>query len=170
MTSFGMGSRLVGIKAGGDELPANVVIACDGVNSILAQKAGLRGELSPHDVKQGVKEVIQLPRELLEQRFNLAGDEGIAWEFIGSCTRGLPGGGFIYTNKDSLSVGIVVQLNAIIEKEFTANDLLEDFKKHPAVARPTSRGYPGGILGTSDTRFWDRDDAQSPCQWTSCGW
>jgi electron transfer flavoprotein-quinone oxidoreductase len=93
------GSQVTGIKAGGDELPANVVIACDGVNSILAQKAGLRNELSPRDVKQAVKEVIQFPRELLEQRFSLVGDEGIGWEFIGSCTRGLPGGAFIYTNK-----------------------------------------------------------------------
>jgi electron transfer flavoprotein-quinone oxidoreductase len=128
------GNRIVGIIAGGDKLPADVVIAGDGVNSILAQKAGLRGELKPQDIKQGVKEVIALPRETIEQRFNLSGDEGIAWEFIGSCTRGLPGGGFIYTNKDSLSVGIVVQLNALAEKQVKANDLLEDFKRHPAVA------------------------------------
>jgi electron transfer flavoprotein-quinone oxidoreductase len=129
------GNRIVGIIAGGDKLPADVVIAGDGVNSVLAQKAGLRGELKPHDVKQGVKEVLQFPRELLGQRFNLTGDEGIAWEFIGSCTRGLPGGGFIYTNKDSLSVGVVVQLNALAQKQVKANDLLEGFKRHPAIAR-----------------------------------
>jgi electron transfer flavoprotein-quinone oxidoreductase len=129
------GSRIVGITGGGDRIPADVVIACDGVNSILAQKAGLRGELKPRDVKQGVKEVLQFPRELLEQRFNLTGDEGIAWEFIGSCTRGLPGGGFIYTNKDSLSVGVVVQLNALAQQQVKANDLLEGFKSHPAIAR-----------------------------------
>jgi electron transfer flavoprotein-quinone oxidoreductase len=128
------GNRVVGIKAGSDELPAGVVIACDGVNSFLAQKAGLRGELKPQDVKQGVKEVIALPKETIEQRFNLGGDGGIAWEFIGSCTRGLPGGGFIYTNKESLSIGVVVQLNTLIERGIKANDLLEDLKKHPAVA------------------------------------
>ena len=129
------GNQVVGIKAGSDELPADVVIACDGVNSTLAQKAGLRGELKPNEVKQGVKEVITLPRETIEQRFNLTGGEGIAWTFVGSCTAGLPGGGFIYTNKDSLSVGLVVQLNALIEKQVRVNDLLEGFKKHPAVAR-----------------------------------
>ena len=134
------GNQVVGVKAGGDELPASVVIACDGVNSILAQKAGLRDELRPRDVKQGVKEVIQLPRQTIEQRFNLAGDEGIAWEFIGSCTRGLPGGAFIYTNKESLSVGIVVQLNALVDNGIKANDLLEDFKKHPAVANVFTEG------------------------------
>ena len=129
------GTKVVGIKAGGDELPADVVIACDGVNSALAQKAGLRGELKPQEVKQGVKEVITLPRETIEQRFNLTGDEGVAWTFVGSCTQGLPGGGFIYTNKDSLSVGLVVQLNALIDKQVRANDLLEGFKQSPTVAR-----------------------------------
>lgn len=129
------GNRVAGVKGGGDELPASVVVACDGVNSILAQKAGLRGELKPGEVKQGIKEVIAFPPETMEQRFSLTGDEGIAWEFIGSCTRGLPGGGFIYTNKDSLSVGIVVQLNALIERGIKANDLLEDFKNHPTVAK-----------------------------------
>ena len=134
------GNQVVGIKAGSDELPASVVIACDGVSSLLSQKAGLRGELKPHEVKQGVKEVLQFPRELLEQRFNLSGDEGIAWEFVGACSRGLPGGGFIYTNKESLSVGLVVQLNALAEKQVKANDLLEGFKQHPAVARFLEEG------------------------------
>lgn len=128
------GPQVAGIKAGGDELPASVVIACDGVNSALAGKAGLRGEFLPRNMKQGVKEVIQLPRQLIEQRFNLTGEEGVAWEFIGYFTRGLPGGAFIYTNKESLSVGIAVQLSALVESKITANDLLEDFKQHPAVA------------------------------------
>jgi electron transfer flavoprotein-quinone oxidoreductase len=127
------GKAVAGIKAGGDELPASVVVACDGVNSLLAEKAGLRGRLSSRDMKQGVKEVLQLPRQLIEQRFNLRREEGIAWEFIGSFTRGIPGGAFIYTNKESLSIGVVVQLNALVEKKVSANDLLEDFKRHPAV-------------------------------------
>lgn len=129
------GNRIVGIIAGDDKLPADVVIACDGVNSILAQKAGLRGELKPHELKQGVKEIIALPQETIERRFGLSGREGIAWEFVGSCTMGLPGGGFIYTNKESLSIGIVVQLNALAQKQVKANDLLEGFKRHPAIAR-----------------------------------
>ncbi|MBA7578385.1 Electron transfer flavoprotein-ubiquinone oxidoreductase [subsurface metagenome] len=129
------GNQIVGIIAGGDKLPADVVIACDGVNSMLAQKAALRGELKPHELKQGVKEIIALPQETIERRFGLSGSEGIAWEFVGSCTMGLPGGGFIYTNKESLSIGIAVQLNALTQKQVNANDLLEGFKRHPAIAR-----------------------------------
>jgi electron transfer flavoprotein-quinone oxidoreductase len=128
------GSKVSGIKAGGDDLSADVVVACDGVNSILVEKAGLRGDLSPKDMKQGVKEVIQLPREVIEQRFNLKGKEGIAWESLGTFTKGIPGGAFIYTNEDSLSIGVVVQLNALAEKSVKANDLLEEFKQHPEVA------------------------------------
>lgn len=128
------GDRVAGIHAGGDALPANVVVACDGVNSLLAQKAGLRGELSAHQVKQGIKEVIALPRELIEERFGVTGEEGIAWEFLGTWTRGVPGGAFIYTNQESLSVGIVVQLSALVEKRIKANDLLEEFKAHPLVS------------------------------------
>ena len=89
---------MVGVKAGGDNIPANVVIACDGANSILAQQAGLRGEFKPHDVKQGVKEVISLPQSVIEQRFNVKDGEGVAWQFLG-CTRGLPGGGFVHNSR-----------------------------------------------------------------------
>jgi len=146
-------NAVAGIKAGGDELPASVVIACDGVNSDLTDKAGLRGKLSSRDIKQGVKEVIQIPRQLLEQRFNLSGEEGIAWEFIGSFTRGIPGGAFIYTNKESLSVGIVAQLSALCEKKIGANDLLEDFKQHPSVAALLAGGnlveYSAHLIPTS---------------------
>lgn len=134
------GKRIIGIKAGGDELPASVVIACDGVNSVLAEKAGLRGKLSPRDMKQGVKEVIQLPRDQIEQRFNLDGEEGVAWEFIGTFTGGIPGGAFIYTNRETLSVGIVVQLNELAEKRIRADDLLEEFKQHPAVSNLLAGG------------------------------
>jgi electron transfer flavoprotein-quinone oxidoreductase len=128
------GNQVKGINAGGDEIPANVVVACDGVNSLFAEKAGLRKKLAPSSLKQGVKEVIQLPHETIEQRFFLSGEEGVAWESLGSFTQDIPGGGFIYTNKDSLSVGVVVQLDALAEKQVKANDLLEGFKQHPEIA------------------------------------
>lgn len=147
------GRKVVGIKAGNDELPSNVVVACDGVNSLLAQKAKLRGEIKPRDVKQGVKEVIELPREVIECRLGLKDNEGISWQFIGNFTRGVPGGAFIYSNKDSLSVGVVVLLKALKEKDFTANNLLEDFKKHPVVAGLLEGGklveYSGHLIPTA---------------------
>jgi electron transfer flavoprotein-quinone oxidoreductase len=127
------GNKIKGVKVGKEEFPVDVVVVAEGANSLLAQKAGLRKEYSPRDMKQGVKEVIRLPRETIEARFNLQGEEGVAMEFVGACTRGLPGGGFLYTNRDSLSLGIVVQLEALLKSQIKASDLIEDFKNHPTI-------------------------------------
>ena len=97
------GSRVSGIKAGGDEIPASVVVACDGVNSLMAEKAGLRKKLSPQFLKQGVKEVIVLPKETIDQRFKLSGEEGIAWESLGPFTQDIPGGGDCTDRNGSLT-------------------------------------------------------------------
>lgn len=128
------GDAVTGVKAGNETFPGSVVILADGANSLLAAKAGLRKDYNFHDVKQGVKEVIKLSREIIENRFQLQGDNGAVMECIGSCTRGLPGGGFLYTNRDSVSVGVVVQLSALVENRTKASDLLEDFKSHPVIA------------------------------------
>lgn len=127
------GSAVKGVKAGDDEFRSNAVILADGVNSLLALKGGFRKEFTPHDVKQGVKEVIRLPREVIEERFNIRNGQGVVLECIGSCTRGLPGGGFLYTNRDSVSIGVVVQLSSVLSEKIKASDLIEDFKKHPAI-------------------------------------
>lgn len=112
---------------------ANVVIAADGVNSILAQKAGLRDEISPLDVSLSVKELIELPQKTIEERFNLSGNEGLAGHFIGSITQGVNGGAFLYTNKASISIGVVAHLASLARSRKTAYDILDDFKSHPSV-------------------------------------
>lgn len=127
--------RVSGVKVGDEEFPSDIVILADGVNSLLAKKAGLRSDFLPEDMKQGVKEVIELPRETIEQRFNLVNDEGAAIEFVGTCTRGLPGGGFLYTNKNSLSLGLVIELGSLVKSKLKASDLLEEFKHHPEISR-----------------------------------
>jgi len=129
------GNRFAGVRVGKEEFPSDAVVLAEGVNGILARKAGLRKELIPGDVKQGVKEVIELPRSVIEDRFKVRGNEGAALEFVGTCTRGLPGGGFIYTNKEGLSVGVVVDLAALVKERLKASDLLESFKAHPDIQK-----------------------------------
>ena len=99
--------RVVGVRTGrpDGDLYADVVIAADGVNSLLAQNAGLRKELPPDEVALAVKEVIALPRETIEARFNVTGDQGVTIELYGDATWGMVGTAFIYTNRDSLSIG-----------------------------------------------------------------
>jgi len=131
--------KVVGVKAGDDELEANVVILADGVNSILGEKLGLVKRISPHNVAVGAKELIELPQDVLESRFNLQGDEGMAWMFAGTPSDGRMGGGFLYTNKTSISLGVVIGLEGIGDAKKSVPQMLEDFKEHPAV-KPLIKG------------------------------
>ena len=129
------GDKVIGVDASGEEILSDVVILADGVNSLLAQQIGMKKELKPSEVAVGVKEVLSLDEETINQRFGLRGNEGCAWLSAGDPTAGSFGGGFIYTNKDSLSVGIVATLEDIgYTGEETVPRLLDRFKEHPSVA------------------------------------
>lgn len=91
--------KVVGVEADGDVIEAKTVILADGVNSILAEKLGMAKRVKPTDVAVGVKELIELPKSVIEDRFQLQGNQGAACLFAGSPTDGLMGGGFLYTNE-----------------------------------------------------------------------
>ena len=124
---------IVGVRAGDETLRARAVVAADGANSFLAQAAGLRSRNKPHDIALGVKGIVKLPRETIEERFGLTGDEGAACAFVGDVTRGLAGGAFVYTNIDTLSVGMVIRLDDLIASGVKSSQLLQDFLVHPLV-------------------------------------
>jgi len=111
-----------------------VVIAADGAVSLLARKAGMRRDFTADQFSLGVKEVIQLPPGALEERFNLLGDEGVSNEYLGLMGEGLHGGAFLYSNKESLSLGVVVQAHSLKSKKATIYEALDQFKRHPVVA------------------------------------
>ena len=71
------------------DLTASLVIACDGVNSFLAKEAGIYHHADAKHFTLGAKEVLALPRDEIEKRFGLTGDEGADFEIIG-CTQGIP--------------------------------------------------------------------------------
>jgi len=128
--------RVVGVKTepGGDELRCDVVISSEGANSFLAEQVGLR---KPHDAKHmavAVKEVIGLSRETIEDRFQLNDNEGSAYEVFGHAVQGTFGSGFVYTNKESLSIGIGATIHDMTRHNLNPNDVLEQFKKHPSIA------------------------------------
>ena len=128
------GKCVVGVKAGDDELRAHVVVAADGVNSFIAQEVGLRTKQPLNHLATGVKCVVTLPRETIESRFNLTGDEGAAFAVVGDCTQGVGGGGFMYTNTDSVSVGVVLRLDDLTAKEKVATEVFNHFLSHPFIA------------------------------------
>jgi electron transfer flavoprotein-quinone oxidoreductase len=127
---------VIGVTTGDPdgELYANVVVLADGANSLLAQRAGLRREWAPMDQALVAKELIALPAEKIEDRFNLPTGLGTALEIFGESTWGLLGYGFIYTNQESLSIGTGALLADLISSGRNVNDMLDRFKRHPAIA------------------------------------
>jgi electron transfer flavoprotein-quinone oxidoreductase len=126
------GGKIVGIRAGTDEMRADIVVAADGVNSLLGQKAGLFPDATPNSVGLGVKETIELPDNLISARFGVKDTEGAARVAIG-CTDGISGGAFLYTNKGSISIGIVFNLVEAAKQKRQVQDIFQDFKMHPAI-------------------------------------
>jgi electron transfer flavoprotein-quinone oxidoreductase len=130
--------RVVGVRCdrrGGDVF-ADVVVLADGVNSLLARKAGFHPEIPPNHVALAVKEMLFLPQETLESRFNIKEDEGVVIEMMGKITDGMMGTGFLYTNTDSVALGVGCMLSDL---KANANRsapyaLLERMKKHPSIA------------------------------------
>lgn len=128
--------KVIGVTTGepDGELLANVVVLADGANSLLAQRAGLHKEWKPIEQALVAKELIALSSEKIEDRFGLPAGMGTALEIFGESTWSLLGYGFIYTNKESLSIGTGGLLADLIESGKNVNDMLDRFKKHPAIA------------------------------------
>ena len=123
-----------GVRTELEEYYSDIVVLADGVNSLLAKQIGLRGDLSPEDVALSVKEVIKLPQEVINERFHVNDDEGCIYEIFGGPMLGMLGLGFLYTNKNSVSIGLGVTLSELIEKGIRPYDLLDKLKSHPEIA------------------------------------
>ncbi|MEK8026543.1 FAD-dependent monooxygenase [Pseudaquabacterium rugosum] len=132
------GTRCIGVRCDrmGGEVYADVVILADGVNSTLARKAGFHGEIQAKNVALAVKEILFMPEETIQARFNVGEESGVVIEMMGSVTEGMVGTGFLYTNKESLTIGVGCMLS-----DFKANPnrtspytLLEKLKRHPSIA------------------------------------
>ncbi|MEG0324660.1 MAG: FAD-dependent oxidoreductase, partial [Raoultibacter sp.] len=128
--------RVMGVRAGEDEITAEVVLLCDGVNSLLTEKAVGYKRPPASGIAVGIKQVIEVPAATITDRVLAGSDnEGAAWLFSGYSTHGTFGGGFMYTNKDSISLGIVAGIEATMNHgKVPVYQMLEDLKNHPAVA------------------------------------
>ena len=128
--------QVVGVRAGRaeGEVYADVVIAADGVNSVLAREAGLRSGFRPEHLATAVKEIIALPATAIESRFGVTGGQGVTIEMFGAATMGMVGTGFIYTNRESVSIGAGATIRDLNDFGINPNDLLEHLKAHPLVA------------------------------------
>jgi len=133
--------RVAGVRTGRDDgdVLADCVILAEGANALISEAAGLRKPMSPTNRVNAVKEVLALPPEIIEDRFHLEGNQGAAFEYFGGAVKGMVGSGFIYTNKDSISVGVGCLIEDLLNTKTKPYELLDEFKAHPAVA-PLLRG------------------------------
>ena len=131
------GPRVHGIEQGGETMTAPVTIIADGANSRLSLGTPIRPDprLSADATELGMKEVYRLDASVIQDRFNVGPDEGHAEEWVtGIFPPGVMGGGFLYTNRDTLSVGLILNLRSMFGKGVYSHDLIEKFKLHPAIA------------------------------------
>lgn len=127
------GTQIVGVRAGEDILRAKVTVAADGVNSFLAQYAGIRPKEPMEHYGVGVKSVIRIGEDKVQDRFHLTDNEGAAYAIVGDCTQGVAGGGFMYTNKDTISIGVVLMLGDLVEKGLSSSDVHDHMLTHPYI-------------------------------------
>jgi electron transfer flavoprotein-quinone oxidoreductase len=126
--------HVVGVRTDREgDVRARVVVACDGVNSFLAKEAGLYPGFSRDHMTLGVKEVLAIPRGEIEARFGLTGREGADLEIVGG-TQGIPGGAFVYTNLDTVSIGAVLGLDGLAASKRRPEDVIAGLKAHPSLA------------------------------------
>jgi len=127
--------KVIGVRTDRDDsiIYADVVVLAEGVSGLVGTRAGLRSIPKPDTVALAVKEMHFMPQETIAARFNLQGDEGVVIETAGTITKGMTGTGFIYTNKECLSIGIGCLISDFTETAQTPYGLLEAFKAHPAV-------------------------------------
>src|SRR6056297_3430453 len=151
MTSETGGGLLTGVRVNGllrengkivgvtcdelDPIRADFVVAADGVNSERARDAGLMDWDEPDEWFQGVKAVVNVPPDVIDERFDVGPDSGAAHLFSGDLFEGVRGGGFLYTNEDSLSIGTVFHLDSIVAEEAEPHELLDHLLTHPLLAQ-----------------------------------
>lgn len=164
--------RIIGVQTDRPEgdIYAPVTIICEGVNNLLTQKAGLIDhDLKPETVALVVKQLISLPTETINARFGLPDAEhGLAVSVIGDISLGLTGLGFIYTCKDSVSLGVGVDLDVLDNHHVRPYDLMQHFLKHPQIAPLIAGGqmmeYGGHLIPEGGGSI-----CQS-CMGTGCWW
>jgi electron transfer flavoprotein-quinone oxidoreductase len=115
------------------DLTASVVIACDGVNSFIAKDAGLYTSVDASNYTLGVKETLSLPKSVIDERFGVRDNQGVDIEILGG-TSGVNGGGFIYTNLDTIALGVVLKLPKLSAQKKRPEEIIAELKRHPAIA------------------------------------
>ena len=115
------------------EFEVKAIIAADGVNSEVADMTGARQKFSPEELYQGVKVITKLPEDIINERFKITSEEGTAHLFAGDVTLHHIGGGFLYTNRETLSIGAVYHYDSLMTKSIQPYELVDALLLNPLV-------------------------------------
>ena len=144
----------------GPPLRCKIAIAADGANSFLAKQAGLLKDPGPGSYTLGVKRVLRLGAAEIDRRFAVASPgDGVDIEILG-CTGAVPGGGFLYTNADTVSIGLVLALGGLAAAKTRPEELLDRLQRHPSI-EPLLRGaeaveYGAHLIPEAGFSRWPR--------------
>jgi alkylation response protein AidB-like acyl-CoA dehydrogenase/flavin-dependent dehydrogenase/ferredoxin-like protein FixX len=148
--------RIIGIATNRGPLYAELVFLAEGDASHLVTREGYErytGQRETPKFLHGIKEVLELPAGAIEESFGVGPEEGVAYEMLlrNGTLRGrnvrLNMGGFVYTNRQSLSVGLVLPADNLNEHfEGDPNLLIEWFENLPAL-QPWLRAGKRSVFG-----------------------
>lgn len=155
------GNRVVGISTNRGPLYADLVFLAEGDASHLVTREGYERFTDQREAPkflQGIKQVIEMPAGAIEEIFGVGAEEGAAYEMLlrNGTLRGrsvrLNMGGFVYTNRQSLSIGLVLPADNL--KEHFAGDpnLLMEWFENLEVLKPWLRDGRRGAFGAKIIR------------------
>lgn len=127
--------RVVGVKVGEEELECDIVIDAEGVNPLVAERCGVIAPIRVENIAVAAKYVIRLDEKTINNRFNVESGKGVAMLGLGSANKNIFGGMFFYTNKDTISIGLVQDSQTWKNNKFHLPDAIEDLKQHPTIGR-----------------------------------
>ena len=111
-----------------------MVIACDGVNSFLAKEAGLLPRRpTPPTTPSASRRSWPCPPRSSRSGSVWAPTRGSTSK-SSAAPAASPAAGFLYTNRDTVSVGVVVSVTGLAAAGVRPEELIADFKAHPAIA------------------------------------
>jgi electron transfer flavoprotein-quinone oxidoreductase len=145
--------RVIGVSTNRGPLYADLVFLAEGDASHLVTKEGYEkaapGRQDAHFL-QGVKQVIEMPDGAIEEIFGVGAEEGVAYEMLlrNGVYHGreatLNMGGFMYTNRSSISLGFVLPLHHLHDRfGGDPNVLMEWLRGLPQIRNWTRGGRPG---------------------------
>lgn len=118
-------NKFMGVKTEEGEYFSDVVVICDGVNSLLVKNSGLRsGDFTPNQIFIFAEETIDLKEEI----------NGFAAKIFTKDYFKIPSIAYIQTNKDSITMRCGILFSESINSGLNINAFLEKLKLHPDIS------------------------------------